>query len=92
MDVGTIHTSSSIRAEASPTASSLQAVHALVFLLDGVTRVETDVCMNELKYKVAQCLDVMEFLDIIGMSMEDVVERFEEEIEEYEEQLERACR
>lgn len=47
---------------------------------------------QELKYKIAQCLDVIEFLDIIGADLGDLVERFEEEIDEYREELERACR
>ena len=46
----------------------------------------------ELKYRIAACLDVVDFLDIIGIDIGDLVERFEDEIEEFEEQLERACR
>ena len=46
----------------------------------------------ELKYKIAACLDVVDFLDIIGIDMGELVELLEDKIFEYEEELERACR
>lgn len=46
----------------------------------------------ELKYRIAACLDVVDFLDIIGIGIEELVEFLEEEIEEHQEELERACR
>lgn len=48
--------------------------------------------IDELKYKIVATLDVMEFLDIIGYDLSDLVEILEEQIEENEAALERACR
>lgn len=48
--------------------------------------------LQELKSLIAAKLDVVEFLDIIGYEMDDLVEVLESEIEEYEEQLMAACK
>ena len=48
--------------------------------------------VDELKTLIVHNLDVMEFLDIIGYEMDDLVEVLESEIEEYEEQLMAACK
>jgi len=48
--------------------------------------------LQELKSLIAAKLDVVEFLDIIGYEMDDLVEVLENEIEEYEEQLMAACK
>lgn len=45
----------------------------------------------ELKYKIVAQLDVLEFLDIIGYDLADLVEILEDEIEENQEELIRAC-
>lgn len=45
---------------------------------------------NELKEEVAAKLDVVEFLDIIGLDMHDLVELLEEYVQEYSEELKRA--
>jgi hypothetical protein len=47
--------------------------------------------IQSLKELIAAKLDVMEFLDIIGYSMYELVDVLEEEIEENSEELERAC-
>lgn len=47
---------------------------------------------HELKYKIVAQLDVLEFLDIIGYELSDLVEVLEYEIEEHEAELQRACR
>jgi hypothetical protein len=46
---------------------------------------------NELKQLIASKLDVVEFLDIIGYTIDDLVERLEDEIIQYAEELTRAC-
>lgn len=47
--------------------------------------------IEELKELVASKLDVMEFLDIVGYTMYDLVEALEEVIVENRHELERAC-
>lgn len=47
---------------------------------------------DELYDLIAAKLDVVEFLDILGMELPDILEKFEEEIEEYREELVAACR
>jgi hypothetical protein len=47
--------------------------------------------IEELKQRIIHGLDVMEFLDIIGYNLADLVNLLEEEIEEYHTQLSRAC-
>ena len=47
--------------------------------------------IDDLKYLIAAKLDVLEFLDIIGYDLSDLVEVLEEEIEENEAELRRAC-
>lgn len=47
---------------------------------------------RELKYEIAAKLDVLEFLDIIGYDLSDLVELLEDEICEHEDELARACR
>lgn len=47
---------------------------------------------DDLKYRIVAQLDVLEFLDIIGYDLADLVEILEDEIEENKSELERACR
>ena len=42
---------------------------------------------GELKDLIIHNLDVMEFLDILGMELCDILDKFDEEIEEYKDQL-----
>lgn len=51
----------------------------------------TTVSVNDLKDLIATRLDVVEFLDIIGFDMFDLVEALEEVIDEYSEELYAAC-
>ncbi len=46
--------------------------------------------IEELKALIVHNLDVLEFLDIIGMDLADLVEYFEEEIEEHQKVLRKA--
>ena len=46
---------------------------------------------DELKDLISHKLDVLEFLDIIGYDITDLVEKLEEEIEEHREELVSAC-
>jgi hypothetical protein len=48
--------------------------------------------MDELKALIVAKLDVLEFLDILGYDVADLVEVLEDEIEENQQELERACR
>jgi hypothetical protein len=48
--------------------------------------------MDNLKELIVAKLDVLEFLDIIGYELADLVEVLEDEIEENKTELERACR
>lgn len=43
-----------------------------------------------LKDEIAAKLDVLEFLDIIGVEMSDLVELLEEYVQEYSEELKKA--
>jgi hypothetical protein len=45
------------------------------------------VMLDELKDLIIHNLDVMEFLDILGVELADVIDKFDEEIEEYKEAL-----
>lgn len=47
--------------------------------------------IEELKARIVATLDVVEFLDILGLDMADIVEVLEEEIEENAVRLTRAC-
>lgn len=47
---------------------------------------------QELKYEIVKKLDIMEFLDIIGYDLSDLVDVLEDAIEQNEEELIRACR
>jgi hypothetical protein len=47
---------------------------------------------DELKDLISHKLDVLEFLDIIGYDITDLVERLGDEIEEYREDLMAACK
>lgn len=38
--------------------------------------------MNELKERIIACMDEAQFLDILGLDITDLVEKFAEEIEE----------
>jgi len=46
---------------------------------------------DELKELIIHNLDVVEFLDIIGYDLADLVPFLDEEIEEFHTQLKRAC-
>lgn len=48
--------------------------------------------VEELKALIVHNLDVMEFLDILGLELSDLVELLEEQIEESATQLQRACK
>jgi hypothetical protein len=48
--------------------------------------------LEELKIEITHKLDVLEFLDILGYDVADLVEVLEDEIETNREELERACR
>jgi hypothetical protein len=48
--------------------------------------------MDELKALIIAKLDVMEFLDLLGLDLSDLVGLLEEEIEEQYTRLDRACR
>ena len=48
--------------------------------------------IEELKVRIVHSLDVLEFLDILGLDLADLVELLEEEIENEYTQLDRACR
>lgn len=47
---------------------------------------------DDLKTLIVHNLDVLEFLDIIGYDLADLVEILEDEIETNEHELRRACR
>lgn len=47
--------------------------------------------VDELKDLIVAKLDVIEFLDILGYDLADIVDKFEEEIEEYRQELHAAC-
>ena len=47
---------------------------------------------HELHDLIAAKLDVMEFLDILGLELEDILDKFNEEIDENREDLLAACR
>ncbi len=46
--------------------------------------------LDNLKTEIAKKLDVLEFLDIIGFTMEELVEALEEQIEANADELQRA--
>lgn len=48
--------------------------------------------IEELKTLIVANLDVIDFLDILGLEMADLVDILEEQIEEQRPQLIRACR
>jgi hypothetical protein len=59
----------------------------------------SDVCLldavhmnDELKELIAAKLDVTEFLDILGLELTDILDKFEDEIEDTKQELHRACR
>jgi len=47
--------------------------------------------VDELKDLIVAKLDVIEFLDILGYDLADIVDKFGEEIEEYQQELRSAC-
>lgn len=47
--------------------------------------------LDDLKAHITIKLDVIEFLDILGFTMGDLVEALEDEIQEHEDELKRAC-
>lgn len=47
--------------------------------------------IDELKLLIASKLDVMEFLDIIGFTIYDLVEVLDDEVKENYQELVRAC-
>ncbi len=48
--------------------------------------------IEELKINIIHKLDVIQFLDILGLDLTDLVDILEEEIERQQSQLERAVR
>lgn len=48
--------------------------------------------MDELKELIPAKLDVQEFLDILGLDLYDIIDKFEDEIEENKQILLAACR
>ena len=47
---------------------------------------------DELKDLIAAKLDVTEFLDILGLELVEILDKFEDEIEDAKQELHRACR
>ena len=47
--------------------------------------------MDELKTLIIHSLDVSEFLDLLGLDLSDLVEKYEEEIQENFDLLMKAC-
>lgn len=47
--------------------------------------------VDELKDLIVANLDVIEFLDIFGYDLADIIDKFEDEIEEYQQELHAAC-
>lgn len=47
---------------------------------------------DDLKHLITAKLDVLEFLDILGLDLYDIIDKFEEEIENEKERLLDACR
>ena len=47
---------------------------------------------EELKDLIAAKLDVTEFLDILGLELGDILDKFEDDIEDHQQELHRACR
>lgn len=45
--------------------------------------------MDELKAKICACMDELQFLDALGLEIEDLVEAFENRVEEQREEFER---
>jgi hypothetical protein len=48
--------------------------------------------LDELKQRIIHTLDVVEFLDILGLEFADIIDLFDEHLEENYEELIRACR
>jgi hypothetical protein len=48
--------------------------------------------LNELKQRIIHSLDVIEFLDILGLELADLMDPLEELIEDNYARLDRACR
>jgi len=46
--------------------------------------------MDELKAKIIACMDELTFLDLLGLDIADLVEKYEDEIEQERERFERA--
>jgi len=46
---------------------------------------------DELKYLISAKLDVIDFLDIVGYDLSDLLELMEDEIEEHRQELVAAC-
>jgi len=47
--------------------------------------------VDELKTLIVHNLDVMEFLDILGYDLADIIDKFEEEITEFQVELRESC-
>jgi hypothetical protein len=47
---------------------------------------------EELKDLIAAKLDVTEFLDILGLELVDILDKFEDELEDAKQELYSACR
>jgi hypothetical protein len=59
--------------------------------LVGILTWKLNAVVDELKDLIVAKLDVIEFLDILGYDLADIVDKFEEEIEEYRQELHAAC-
>lgn len=46
--------------------------------------------LEELKAKIIACMDEVTFLDMLGLDISDLVEKYEDEIEQERERFERA--
>lgn len=46
--------------------------------------------MDDLKSRIVACMDELQFLDFLGLDMEDLVEALEDYVEDRREELERA--
>jgi hypothetical protein len=46
----------------------------------------------ELKERIVSALDVLEFLDILGYELADIIDKFDEELEEHYTEFDKAVR
>lgn len=48
--------------------------------------------LEELKARIVSAMDITDFLDMLGLDLVDVIDKFDDEIKEHEEVFDRACR